>query len=240
MLPLTQLRGPLMTVAIPSLSRLQNEPERFRNYYLKMLQVMAFLSFPLVAFLGAFSRELLLLVLGPQWEEAAVIFTILAFIALLQPVVSTVGTVLVTLGQTGKNLRIGVIFAAICVLSFIIGLPWGARGVATCYALSGYATFIPYLYFSLKDTPIPVRDFLKVMVMPVPATIGMVLAARGIAWLTPGLPGIAMLPLAALTGGLVYLGIFYIQPGGVGVLEDLRSNLQLILKPAAKPSAKES
>ena len=241
MMPLSQLRGPLMSVAMPSLSRLQTQPERFRSYYLKMLQVLAFLSMPLAAFLGAFSHDIVLLVLGPQWGEAATIFTILAFVAVLQPMASTVGTVLVTLGQTGKHLRLGVVVAALCVVSFVVGLPWGARGVALSYTLFGYATLIPYLHFALKETPVSLRDFLKVFAMPMPATIGMVLAGKGIAYLCSDFPSIVTLLLASASGGLVYLGVIWIQPGGSEVLEDLRTNLRLILKPATRqPDLKQN
>ncbi len=234
MMPLSQLREPLMSVALPSLSRLQSEPARYRNYYLRMLQVLSFLSVPLVAFMGAFSHEIILLILGPGWEEAAAIFTILAFISVLQPATATVGTVMITLGLTQRYFVLGVVTSGLCVISFVIGLPWGARGVALSYTILGYLSTIPYLFYALRGTPVRLLDFLKVFALPFPAALLMIAGGK-LAFLDcEGLPQPVALMIAGCVGGLFYLAAYLVLPGGAEVLKNLRSNITLVFKSSRK------
>ena len=159
MMPITNLRGPISTVALPALSRLQDNPEQYRNYYLKTTSLLAFISMPLVIFLFVCSDRLINLLLGPQWMGASEIFKILAFAALIQPVASTRGLVLISTGQSRKYLYWGVINAFFTILSFAVGLPWGPKGVATTYASVNYLLLYPSLFYVFNNTPIRINDF---------------------------------------------------------------------------------
>ena len=109
MMPITNLRNPMNNVAMPALSRLQNEPEKYRNYYMKFISILAFLSMPLVVFLFVCSDQVISLVLGEKWLDASKIFKILAVIAFIQPVSTTWGLVLLSTGKSRRYLRWGVI-----------------------------------------------------------------------------------------------------------------------------------
>ena len=171
MMPLTNLREPLVSVAIPALSRLQNEPDAFRAYYLKCLSMLSFLTLPIVAFMFVGSDELVMFFLGPQWVEVSILFKILAAAALVQPLSGTVSMVLLSTGRSRILLYIGV-FSSICIcFSFVIGLPWGAKGVATGYAVVNYLILFPVLYLSFKSTKISIFDFFKSISRPIIVSI---------------------------------------------------------------------
>ena len=125
MLPISQVRGPLESVAIPTLSHLQDDPERYRRYYLKLIGLVAFLSMPLMAFLFVCAKDVILLLLGPNWSGAVEIFRVLCLVSFIQPIASTRGLVLVSLGHTQEYFKWGLASGIITVLSFIARL----RGV---------------------------------------------------------------------------------------------------------------
>ena len=52
LLPLSQVTAPITAVVVPALSRLQNEPKRYRNYYLKAIKLIAYITAPLEAAIG--------------------------------------------------------------------------------------------------------------------------------------------------------------------------------------------
>lgn len=166
MMPITNLRNPITNVAMPSLSRLQHEPEQYRDYYLKLVSLLAFVSMPMVAFMFVASDQLILLFLGDQWTEVSVIFQVLAVAAFFQPVGSTTGLVLITTGRSRKYLVIGCLAGLVNCLSFIIGLKWGAIGVATAYTVGGYLFMIPFMMSVYKDTLISVKSFFKCVSRP--------------------------------------------------------------------------
>lgn len=166
MLPLQQINSPLWTVAVPALSRLQSEPERFRKYYNRVSSGISFITFPLVMALAAVSEEVLWVVMGPQWTEAGKIFMVLAFAAMWQPLANTRGWVLVSLGRSKRMLQWACITTPLVILSFVVGLQWGPLGVATGYTALCFALVYPANRFMLRDTPIPLRDIFDVIWRP--------------------------------------------------------------------------
>jgi PST family polysaccharide transporter len=176
MLPITQITSPITAVAVPTLSCLQNDPERYRRYYYRAVNMIAFMSMPLTAMLAVLSEEIVRIVLGNQWTDAAIIFKMLAFVAFVQPVTGTVGWVFVSLGQTKRLMYWGLISVPIVVLSFIIGLPWGPVGVATSYTICTLFTLtVPALSFAFRYSPINLVGFFKAVWCPL--TIGLIMYA---------------------------------------------------------------
>ena len=175
MLPLRQINAPLSAVAIPVLSRLQEEPERYRRFYCRLLNVIAFITMPLVLGMAAVSEQLVYILLGKQWLRAATIFKILAFVAVAQPLAQTRGWLLVSLGQTRRYIYWGLISGSAVVVSFIVGLPWGPVGVAFCYTVCGYMLLYPAYKFAFRYSPIKMKDLYYAIRRPLPIAIAMYL-----------------------------------------------------------------
>ena len=166
MLPISSIRGPINAVAFPALSRLQNEPEAFRDYYLKTTSLIALLSMPLAAFLFVCSRPIIELVLGAQWLGVAPIFSYLALAAFIQPSSGFAGSLLLSLGQGRRYLSCGLFNTILLSLCFIIGVHWGAKGVAIGYAIGNYVVLYPWLFWAFRDSPVCFSMFAKSCAFP--------------------------------------------------------------------------
>ena len=137
---------------------------------------------PMVVAMAILSTEIIGLVLGEQWLDAAPIFMILAVAAILQPVGATVGWVYVSLGQSRRMFTWICAATPLIVLSFIVGLKWGALGVASGYAISSLLLVYPNFSFALKHSPIGVGTVFACISRPFALSIVMGLAmtiARG-------------------------------------------------------------
>ena len=165
-LPLTNIKVPLTQVALPVLSSLQKDNIKFQKYYQNLILFIAFINMPLTVFLFVCAQNIIGLMLGAQWGGAVIIFKILAFFALIQPITSTTGIVLVSLGKTERYLKWGAFNSVFMILSFIAGLPWGAVGVASAYTVSNYCLLFPLLWYSFRGTPISIIQFLKILIRP--------------------------------------------------------------------------
>ncbi|MGD1918579.1 MAG: lipopolysaccharide biosynthesis protein [Pleurocapsa sp.] len=64
LLPIQQINSPIHSVAIPTLSSLQGEPEKHGRYYYKAILLITTLGMPIVAFMFATAHDLILLMLG--------------------------------------------------------------------------------------------------------------------------------------------------------------------------------
>ena len=67
MLPVRQLNAPAASVAVPVFSRLQNEPERFARYYLRVINLIVWIGSPAFAYLFVAAEPVIVTVLGNQW-----------------------------------------------------------------------------------------------------------------------------------------------------------------------------
>ena len=171
LLPIGQITAPFSSVAVPVLSRLQDEPEHFKNYYLKTIKVIAYISFPMVTSMAILAHEIVYIVLGDQWANAAVLFQILAVAAFWQPVASTVGWIYVSLGNVRRMMLWGLIGTSVMASAMIIGLPWGARGVAIAYSISMWLLVYPLFAFAFHDTPLAIKNLVHTLKYPIIAAI---------------------------------------------------------------------
>jgi O-antigen/teichoic acid export membrane protein len=167
MLPIQQINAPISSVAIPALSRLQGQPEKFKNYYLQAINLIAFITMPLVLLMAALSNQIILIFLGPNWLPAALIFKVLAFSAVIQPILNTTGWIYISLNQTDRLVRWGMISCPVIILSFLIGLPWGTLGVAVSYTICMCLIIpVPCLFFAFRFSPIKISDCLTAIAKP--------------------------------------------------------------------------
>ena len=148
MLPVQQLSAPVGSVLVPAFSRIQHDPERFARYYLRAANLIMWAIAPTFAVLFVAAQPVILVVLGHQWRAAAPVFQILVISALAQPLFQLTIWSLVSRGQSAQLLRLWIIMSAIMVGSFVVGLPFGIKGVA----LSGSLAQIAMLPWILKST----------------------------------------------------------------------------------------
>jgi O-antigen/teichoic acid export membrane protein len=227
--PLQQINTPLGSVAIPVLSRLFGSPDRYRRTYLRMIEVLAMLTMPLVAFMIVSADWLISWALGSRWEGAASIFALLGITALAQPVSNATGWLLISQGRTRHLLQWGVIGTTLSLAAIVAGLPWGATGVAAFYGVSGLLIRAPLLYWLVgREGPIHTADLYRAMI-PAAAASATVLVTGGLFRLTVPVPDsrLAVIAVAALTV-LVTYGVHRSLPSGRLALDDLRESLRAV------------
>lgn len=166
LLPAQQIATPMMSVMMPVLSRLQHDPVKYRNYYLKSITTLAYAAMPIAAAMGALSTQIVLLVLGDQWIRAAIIFKILAFVAFWLPLSQSVIWVYMSLGRMKKMAVWFTLASPIMILAIFMGLPWKGEGVATGYVAATGLLLYPMFAFCLKDTPVNMRDVVLAIYRP--------------------------------------------------------------------------
>ncbi|MGV0961463.1 MAG: lipopolysaccharide biosynthesis protein [Limnohabitans sp.] len=209
LLPIQQINGPIAAVAMPALSRLQDRPEEYRNFFRQILSLICFISFPLIVWMNICHRDIILLVLGPKWVEAAPVFLVLAISALCQPVGNISGLLFVTLGRIKPMLIWGVIGNLWLLVGIVIGLSHGVLGVALGYSIATVLMMIPLMLFSIAGTSLTLADYFEPMRVPI---FGVAIAGC-LAWgMHSMLSETALLfRLAAVSAviAIVYLGVVY-------------------------------
>ena len=158
--PLEQFLYPISSVFVPALSRVQTQPERYRRTFLKVYESMALVSFLSTGLLLALSRPLTLVVLGPRWEKAAIIFAAFTVAALTHPVARAASWLFISQGRGGRDwVLVNSLGAGLAVASFVAGLPFGPAGVAMVYSIVSLFMGLPILYyFAGREGPVTTAD----------------------------------------------------------------------------------
>jgi len=167
MMPVSQIRMPMTNVAMPSLSALKEQPNRYIKYYQRFLDFLATVTIPLTLYCVVEAEFLIHLILGPQWLEAISVFRILAIAGIIQPVAQTQGIVLLSLGFSDKYLYYTLANTIIKIMAIVAGISFGIKGVAAGYVVANYVIFVPSLFYCFHKTPVTVSLFLKTLVAPI-------------------------------------------------------------------------
>ena len=206
--PLQQFTIPINAVLVPTLSRIQTEPDRYRRTFLRVYEAMALVSFLCTGLLLALARPLTLVVLGPKWEQAAPIFAGFSVAALCIPLAGASTWLFQTQGRGKDWLINSVLGSCITVASFVAGLPFGPVGVAIAYSIGGLFIGVPILfYFAGRRGPVTTADLWSGIFRYLPLWI----VVCGVTWLVrllvmnsaPLVQLVVCAPIGLLAGALL-------------------------------------
>jgi len=196
-------------VAFAALSRLQDDPPRFRSYFLKGYALVLSLTVPVTVVCALLAKDMISVFLGPKWQSAVAVVRLLAPTTLAFATINPLGWLLMSLGLVGRGLRMALVFAPCMIAGYLIGLPYGPRGVAFAYSAMMTLSIIPMIVAAVRGTVISVRDVLLTVSRPLLSgivTAGLVLGLQF--WYSPHL-----LPLPRLV-----LGVALVLAGYLGML----------------------
>jgi O-antigen/teichoic acid export membrane protein len=206
LMPFRQMLGPMSSVMVPALSRLQNDPKRYETYYLTAVSLMVAIVLPTVTFLAVTADKVVPIILGPKWNDVVPIYQILAPAAFAGTLNGALRWVYVSLGNTQRMFQWGLFVSFVNISAFLLGLPWGPKGVAAAYSLCTVALAYPAIAYCFLRSPLRVGTFLSALWSPVVAcTIaGAVTLAIGTAYRSNSSP-IAVVLFLSVVFFLVYL-----------------------------------
>jgi O-antigen/teichoic acid export membrane protein len=237
MAPMDYLYAPIGRVAEPALSALQADPDRYRRYYKRIVFFLSFVTLPLGLFVAVYAREITLVLLGERWTDAAVFLRIFALVACIRPELASTGLVQVTCGRSKAYFIINLIRSAVLVLLMLVGVHWGAEGIAAAFAVEIMLMIVPALHYSFKHTPVSVSTFLVTMVRPLVASLAMAIALISLRALLHIASPLSSLALGGAIAAGAYLCVWMVVPGGTGELRELLSSLEAGLRQRARASS---
>jgi O-antigen/teichoic acid export membrane protein len=177
--PTTNLHSAVGGLAFSALSRLQNDPARLRNYFLKGYSLVISMTAPICIFCGLFADDIVLVVLGPKWTDAAAIFRLLVPTIFVFGIINPTGWLLQSIGLQGRSLRIALVIAPLTIAAYFIGLPYGPNGVAFAFSTVMTLWLVPHVVWSLHNTMISPWDIFLATSRPFLASIAAAALAFG-------------------------------------------------------------
>jgi len=170
-IPTDNLNAAAGEVAFSALSRLQHDPARLRNYFLKGYSLVLAMTLPITIACALFADDLVFVMLGKRWMAAAPIFRFLAPTILTFAIVNPMGWLLNALGLAERGLKIALVLAPVIILGYLVGVSFGPAGVAFAYSTVMLQAAVPLIAWAVHGTAVSTRDVLLTAWRPLTAGV---------------------------------------------------------------------
>jgi PST family polysaccharide transporter len=224
--PIQNISSQITQVLLPAFSKIQNDDERYRSSYTRGCMLIGLFTFPVIAGMGILANPLIYALLGPKWAPAIILFQILAPVGFAQSVQTVAGQIFVAKARPDLLLKVGIGSAILFVTSFLIGVRYGAAGVASAYFIA-YFVFNLYpvsaLAFSLIGLSFShfVRQLLPQIAITGVMGLGCILWLKALELENITNPWVRLIS-GATVGMFLYIGLMIrIRPAVVGHFEDI-------------------
>ncbi len=148
--PSANIGSIIQRVAYPVLCTMQDNDEKLRDSYRKLLRMAAFIIFPLMCMLAGLAYPLVEIVLGEKWRFTATLIIPICFNMMFYPIAAINLNLLQVKGRSDLYLRLELIKKIIGVVFLVFSVPFGL--VFMCYSsiVSGIIMLYVNMYYSGK------------------------------------------------------------------------------------------
>ncbi|MEM1108507.1 MAG: lipopolysaccharide biosynthesis protein [Planctomycetota bacterium] len=159
MLPVTKVLAPLNPLVIPALARAVDDPFAYRHRYRRALGLVTTASTIPTTALLLIGPEMVPLLLGPNWHQIVPLYLILGPAILTVCSNSASAWLYLSYGHVKRQTLASLFSMAFTVLCLIVGVWYGALGVAFAVSFSRVLSKVPYVAYSCRGTPVCLRDY---------------------------------------------------------------------------------
>jgi len=172
--PLQHISWAITRVLFPAFSSIQDEKERVRDIYIKVIRSISLITFPMMGGLMVVSNEIILTFYGPNWAPVIILVQLLCIVGAMQSIGTTVGTIFTSQGRPDLLLKTGLVSSVIDVLAFIIGIRWSLNGLIIGYIIATVFTSILCQYFANKLISLKLLSFFRALAPAALCTLFMI------------------------------------------------------------------
>jgi PST family polysaccharide transporter len=226
-IPVRQIYGTLLSVAVASLSRVRHDADLYRQYCQTALLPVFALGMPPLVFMFVEAEKVVLLLLGDQWGEAVPLFQLMAIAAYFGSMSMVTRWLYLSEGQTRRLLQWNVISLPVMLLAVLVGAQSGVIGIGVAFTATTCALTYPSIAYCLKTSPLNLRDFFGIVWRPIFASMLAGTAVVVLALLPIVYPHLLIeISIKLLVFVAAYAFAWLLLPGGRAIVIDALSSLK--------------
>lgn len=163
--PLMEIHRSITAVAFPLYSRVQDDTERLKKGFLRGVEAVSSLTFPLATTLYILAPEFVRMLLGEKWLAAAPVIQVLAIAAALHSVAAAAGgSLFMGAGRPWLMFQMnGLRALAVVAMVFPLTMLFGLVGAAYAVLIASSLTFLFHIYHSFNILELRVADYVKAL-----------------------------------------------------------------------------
>ena len=151
----------VQTVSYPALSKIQDENERLKKAYQKVIKVTMLVTFVLVFGMAGCAKQLILVLIGEQWLPCVTMLQLTCFSAVLFPLHAINLNMLQVKGRSEIFLKLEVVKKFIGIPSLLIGVFVSIHWMLFAWIVSGLVSYYLNAYYSGRLIGYSFREQLK-------------------------------------------------------------------------------
>jgi len=180
-MPATEITHVISQVTFPAYSKLQDNIPKLREAYLKVLQITAFLSFPIAGLIFVLAPDFTKIFLGEKWMPMVPAMQVLVFAGLVRSIAATTGPIFHAVGKPKIDTKWQIVrLFALAALIYPFTIKWGILGASIVVFLSIFVSNIGFCFKAIKITKCGTKDFANTMLSSLVGSAIAVLVVLGL------------------------------------------------------------
>ncbi|EPM0503147.1 MOP flippase family protein [Klebsiella aerogenes] len=194
-LPPSRLNPILTRVLFPAFSKIQDDKEKLRTNFYKLLSFVGLINFPVLLGLLTVSDNYVITIFGEKWQFITPILQILCIVGLLRSIGNPIGSLLMAKARVDISFKFNVFKLFLFIPSIWIGATYfGGIGAALGFLIVQVInTYLSYFILIKPVLGSSYREYIQSITLPLVLTIPTVV----VAWLV-GTINISPLPVIML------------------------------------------
>lgn len=141
----------LQGIAQPVFAKTDEDVERQRNIFRKLLRFTAFVSFPLMLGLALVAKEFIVILLGEKWLESAVLLQWLCVMGAFYPVSNLFSNLLIARGHSTTYMWGNVGLCLLQLAAVVVSAHYGIMGMIQVYVAITISWILVWHYFVRRE-----------------------------------------------------------------------------------------
>lgn len=149
-LPSSNITGVIQRVSYPMLSKIQDDPQRLKQAYQKVIKSTMLLSFTAMMIMAASAKPLILSLIGEKWLPSVIYLQLLCFVGMQYPLHAINLNMLTVQGRSDLFLKLEIIKKILVIPVIIIGITHGIKILILGMIIISVISYFLNSYYSGK------------------------------------------------------------------------------------------
>lgn len=162
-IPTLTINGVIQSVSFPVLAKMQDNPNKLKENYRKLLKVFVAINFPVMIFLLVVSKPLIILLLTNKWEPAAPYLQLFCIIGLIYPIITINLNILKVVNKTRIYFNLNLFKKLLLVIGILLTFSISIKALILSQIIALAFGLLFDMYFSGKWISYSIREQFKDM-----------------------------------------------------------------------------
>ena len=160
-MPLNRIAATISAVMFPSFAEIRDDRERLKESYLKLVNVIALVSFPLLAGLAMGAKFVIIGLYGENWQGASDVLRILAVAGMIKVVTNMAAPIVQATGHPYAEVRRQLLSLLVMSLGCLGLVRYGIEGASWAVVISSLVFYVSMAQLAGKILGSSWKEFIK-------------------------------------------------------------------------------